>query len=119
MSPKLPREMLWKDKQTLDEMIAEQPGSTLYHICMALVRGTPRPIIGPLKLLNEACYQSTRSVFEESDVEDVTAYLQDIKANVGSVKYCRVVMTLMVYLLKLQVGMTPASKRFATARPTT
>lgn len=112
MLPKLPRELLWTDKQTLDEMIAEQPGSTLYQICMGLVRGTSRPFFGPLKLLNEACYQATRSVFEESDGEDVTAYLQDIKANVGSVKSCRVVMKLMVCLLKLQAGMTPASKRF-------
>lgn len=112
MMPILPRQLLWKDKQTLDDMLAEQPGSTLYQICMKLMTGTTRPFNDPLKLLNEACYQATRSVFEESDGEDVATYLQDIKANVGSMRSCRVVMTLMVCLLKLQAGMTPASRRF-------
>lgn len=114
MIPKLPRELLWKDKQTLDELLDEPSGDMMYRICMSVSRGAavPFPRCSPLKLLNEAYYQATRVVYEEDEGGNLDDKLQEIKANVGSASNARVVAMLMIYLLKMQAVKTEASRQF-------
>lgn len=114
MKPKLPRAMLWNDKKTLDELIAEKPGEILYRMYIRLMRGLYPPHTGikPVEMMNEVLYQCTRVVYEKSPDVDLNEYIQDIKANVGLKQTTRLVLILMFYLLIMQRDKSDEIMRF-------
>lgn len=105
MKPKLPRALLWRDKNTMDEMLKEPFGGQLYHIFMSLSRSTRMrfSIAFHMIILNEVFYQCTRVTYEKAPDAQVRDYAADIKANVGGLQGpTRMVLTLMLYLLIVQ-----------------
>ena len=105
MKPKLPRALLWKDKNTIDEILKEPFGGQLYHMLMAMSRNMSMPFALEMHLtiLNEVFYQCTRVTYEKDPDAMVRNYSTDIKANVGGLQMTtRMVLMLMMYLLMAQ-----------------
>jgi hypothetical protein len=102
MKPKLPRALLWRNKNTMDEMLKEPFGGQLYHMFMAMSRNMRmRFAFGMhLTILNEVFYQCTRVTYEKDPDAMVRNYSTDIKANVGGLQMTtRMVLMLMMYLM--------------------
>lgn len=113
MLPNLPREFLWKNIATMDEMLGDFPGEQLYRIYLILSKSAAMPYDGirPLKILNEVFYQCTRMLYERVPRIELKDYAQDIKANLGSTRCTKTVIMLMVYLLKMQSDQSDDVKR--------
>ena len=113
MIPKLPREFLWRNFSTMDELLGEYPGEQLYHILLTIDRGGEMSYSRrhPLKVLNEVFYISTRMVYEKDSETSLKAYIQEIKADMGSAGSTKMVLTLTMYLLKLQSDQSDAVQR--------
>lgn len=105
MKPKLPRALLWRDKNTMDEMLKEPFGGQLYHMFVSILRGTRMrfSIAYHMAILNEVFYQCIRVTYEKAPNARVRDYEADIKANVGGLQGpTQMVLTLMTYLLMAQ-----------------
>lgn len=105
MKPKLPRALLWRDKNTMDEMLKEPFGGQLYHMFISISRNMRMrfSIVFHMSILNEVFYQCIRVTYEKDPNAKVRDYEADIKANVGGLQGpTKMVLTLMMYLLMAQ-----------------
>lgn len=115
MSLKLPRILLWDDKKTMDQLLAEDLGEQLYMVFMDIRRADNKNrelAERPLAYLNEAFYQCTRVVYERDTVARLDSYFQNIKGSMGAYRNARIVMMLMLYLLKMQSDQSVAVRQF-------
>lgn len=114
MRTKLPRQMIWKAKATLEEFTEEPLGSQLYDLYAKLSRSVHFPNLfktSPIKLLNEAYYQSTRIVYEKNPRITVNEILNDIKTNIGLKHNSEVTLLFVYYILCLQEDQSIEIKR--------
>lgn len=105
MRANLTRAMLWDDKKSLDEILKVFPGEFLYGMYLdSNVRAHPRGDfqLDALKVLNEVFYMCTRVVYEEDANADISKYMREIKADMGSASVAKQVISLMDVLLKAQ-----------------
>ena len=115
MSLKLPRILLWDDKKTMDQLLAEDLGEQLYMVFMDIRRADNKNrelAEQPLAFLNEAFYQCTRVVYERDPAARLDNYFQNIKGSMGAYRNARIVMMLMLYLLKMQSDQSAAVRKF-------
>lgn len=100
MRPKLPRILLWSDKQTLDEIFELDPLNVdLYDIIIMLGEEPYNVKVDALKVLNEVYYVITRIYYETPLAHDFSNISNDIKANLGWNYSAELVMTLSYFLL--------------------
>ena len=84
MKPKLPREMLWTEKQTMDDFFELEPLNEKFFNVFVTLREDPFDIRSDeVKVFNEVYYQITRMFYENPMPEDLQNYVSDIKANLG------------------------------------
>ncbi len=109
MRTKLPRQMIWTDKTTLDEFLEDPLGSKLYDLYRDMLRSSYSSFlykIQPLKLFNEAFYQSIRIVFEKNPHATIREYSDEIKANIGQKNASEAVLHFVLYILLVQEDQT-------------
>lgn len=97
MKPKLPRALLWTDKTSMEEFLKEPVNEKLYEYYLYIKSSTINEggLKRPIKLFNEIYYQLTRFEYENDLNFDVDRYIQDIKANIGSLHSSLLVLRMM------------------------
>lgn len=100
MKPILPREMLWTDKKTMDEFFELDPINEKFFEVLVTLKEEPFDVqIDDVKVFNEVYYQITRMVYEHPMPDDITKYVDDIKANLGWQYSALLVMTISYFLI--------------------
>lgn len=117
MTPKLPREMLWTDKKTMDEFFELDPVNEDFFDVFVSLREEPFDVqTDEVKVFNEVYYQVTRMVFEHPLPTDLSKYISDIKANMGWNYSAELVMSMAYYLISLiEKNERPLNKFFTKA----
>ena len=102
MKPKLPRALLWTDKNSIDDFLKESINMELYEYYMLIRNYTHfNPISNAVKLFNEIYYQLTKIEYEKNPYVDIKDLTQDIKANVGLLQNGVLVLNMMHIFLYL------------------
>lgn len=102
MIPILPRDFLWTDKETMDEIYRLEPiNEDFFEVFEEFWNDPIFDSKGDLRIFNEVYYQATRLVFEKPNCEELKDYIADAKANLGSNSGAMLVMTMVYYLLLL------------------
>lgn len=102
MIPLLPREMLWTDKQSMDEFFKLDPISEDFFEVFVKLHEEPFAVqADEVKVFNEVYYQVTRIVYEHPLPNDLQRYMNDIKANLGWNYSAELVMSMSYFLLAL------------------
>lgn len=102
MKPKLPRALLWTDKDSLDEFMNEPVNRDMFEMLQKIKRDTillKDTNFSATKFFNEVYYQCTRIVYEQNPSVKVRDYTAEIKSNIGTNNHARVVYGLIHYLL--------------------
>lgn len=102
MKPKLPRALLWKEIDEIDDFFKEPVNSEMYDLIFKLKESTSLLEItgfSAIKFFNEVYYQCTRIVYEENPDIQIRDYIADIKSNMGSYNHATIVMGLIHFLL--------------------
>lgn len=117
MTPILPRQMLWKDKQTIDEFFELDPvNEDFFDVFVSLCEEPFALQADEVKVFNEVYYQVTRMVFEHPLPTDLPKYISDIKANIGWNYSAELVMSMAYYLISLiEKHERPLNKFFTKA----
>lgn len=104
MKPKLPRALLWTDKTSMDDFLKEPVNEKLYEYYLYIKLSTLNEdgLKRPLKLFNEIYYQLTRLEYENDFEFDIERYIQDIKANIGSLHSSIFVLRIMYAFLAIR-----------------
>lgn len=104
MKPKLPRALLWTDKTSMEDFLKEPVNEKLYECYLYIKRSTLNDdgLKRPLKLFNEIYYQLTRLEYENDFNFDIDRYIQDIKANIGSLHSSKFVLRIMYAFLAIR-----------------
>lgn len=102
MKPKLPRELLWREVESMDEFFEMEPvNQELYSVFIKL-REEPFAIqADPLKVFNEVYYQATRLVYENPMPHELRDFANDVKANMGWKYSSELVISMAYWLLQL------------------
>lgn len=102
MKPKLPRELLWCEVESMDEFFELEPvNEDLYSVFIRL-REEPFAIqADPLKVFNEVYYQATRLVNEKPMPHELKDFENDVKANMGWKYSSDLVISMAYWLLQL------------------
>lgn len=99
MKPKLPRELLWRDLETLDEFYKLDP---INHYFFDVLRTLSDDYFSAeedgVSIFNEVYYQSTRIVYENPIGSDFWNYVFDIKDSLKW-KYCATLIMSITYPL--------------------
>jgi len=98
MKPKLPKLLLWENRP-LNILLRRRLNKEIYDIWVEQYNGTEYGITYGSRLLNEAYYQCTKAVFENSANIDIDQLELDIKANVGLRIMARDVVRMMYAIL--------------------
>ncbi len=117
MKPKLPRVLLWTDKNRLDEFFVEPINRELYDFFLEIRSMSTRigPMRGTLKMFNEIYYQMTRVEYENKLDVDIDRYVQDIKANMGMLNSDILVIKMIIAFLCLRNNNKDATNNFLKA----
>ena len=104
MKPKLPRALLWTDKTSMEDFLKEPVNEKLYEYYLYIKSSTLNEdgLKRPLKLFNEIYYQLTRFEYENDLNFDIERYIQDIKANIGSLHSSNFVLRIMYAFLAIR-----------------
>ena len=117
MKPKLPRALLWTDKDSLDEFMNEPVNRDMFEMLFKIRRDTillKDAYYSATKFFNEVYYQCTRIVYEQDKDAFIHNYLADIKSNIGTYNHARVVYGLIFYLLFHRNNNSLTEKKFAS-----
>ena len=102
MTPILPREMLWTDKETMDEFFELDPINEDFYEVFVTFREEPFGVqLDAVKVFNEVYYQVTRMVYEHTLPADLPKFVNDIKANLGWSYGARLVISMGYFLFLL------------------
>lgn len=117
MTPKLPRQLLWKDLQTMDEFFLLEPINEAFFEVFVTLHEEPFAIKSDeVKVYNEVYYQVTRMAFEHPMPGDLPNYIADIKANMGWNYSAELVMSMAYFLFSLvDCNVRPLNKFFTKA----
>lgn len=117
MKPLLPRELLWTDKQTMDEFFElDQVNEEFFEVFVTLREEPFAVTANEVKVFNEVYYQLTRMVFEHPLPSDLDKYVADVKANLGWNFSAELVMSMVYFLLALvDKQVRPLNKFFTKA----
>lgn len=116
MKPKLPRALLWTDKDSLDEFMNEPVNRDMFEMLQKIRRDTillKDTYFSAIKIFNEVYYQCTRIVYERDQNDFVRHYLADIKSNIGLNNHARVVCGLIFYLFSHRNNNSLTEKKIA------
>lgn len=97
MLPILPREMLWTDKQTMDEFFELDP---INHVFFEGFNHISTDI-DALKVFNEVYYQLTRMAYERPVPNQLPQYVCDVRRDIGSDDGVVIVMTMCYFHILL------------------
>ena len=113
MKPKLPRALLWTELETMEDFFKEPVNVKLYEYYLELRSMTvfTSETRRPLKLFNEIYYQLTRFEYENNINFNIGKYIQDIKANIGSL-YGSMLVLRMIYAFLSIRNNNPQLTRF-------
>ena len=101
MRPKLPRELLWTDKASMDEFFELDPVNEYFYEYYISLREEPFEVtLDPVKVFNEVYYQATRAAYEKPLMFDIAPYFQDIKANLGWNYSAELVMSMVYWMFE-------------------
>lgn len=115
MIPKLPRELLWTDKETMEEFFKLDRRNEDFFEVFVTLREEPFVVeTDEVKVFNEVYYQVTRMVFESPSPIDLDTYVNDIKANMGWNYSAELVMSIAYFLLSLIDKKTRPIDKFFT-----
>lgn len=99
MLPILPRELLWREVESMDEFFEMEPVNLEFYEVFIKLRNEPFSVSqDAVKVFNEAYYQLTRMVYEHPMPTDLKKYAADIKTNLGW-SYSDTLVMSMVYFL--------------------
>lgn len=117
MIPILPRQLLWKEKEAMDEFFELDRINEDFFDVFITLREEPFAVqADEVKVFNEVYYQVTRMVFEHPLPSDLDNYVGDIKANMGWNYSAELVMSMAYYLLALvDKQVRPLNKFFTKA----
>lgn len=102
MTPILPRQLLWTDKQSMDEFFELDPVNEEFYGVFSQLRNEPFAVnTDGVKVFNEVYYQVTRMVYEHPMPTDLPKYITDIKANLGWNYSSELVMSMAYFLIAL------------------
>jgi hypothetical protein len=101
MIPKLPRELLWTDKTSMDEFFELDPVNEYFYEYYISLREEPFAVtLDPVKVFNEVYYQATRAAYEKPYMFGIAPYFQDIKANLGWNYSAELVMSMLYWIFE-------------------
>ncbi len=112
MKPKLPRNLLWTDKKSIEEFLISPFNQKLYELYMDMDSGMTQGKIAPYKVFNEAYYQCTKAVYYNMPYCDNAELELDIKANLGTKLASRTVFRLMYAILASRDNNTKEIEQF-------
>ena len=102
MKPRLPREFLWTDLNTMEDFIRLDPVNEDFLETFVKLRDEPFGVkIDTVKVFNEAYYQTTRFIFEYPMSYEVPDYISDIKANLGWSYSAKLVLSMLYWLTEI------------------
>jgi len=102
MLPILPRELLWKDMHSMEEFIElDSVNNDFVEVFVNLHQEPFAVITDKIKVFNEVYYQLTRMMYERPMPVDLSAYVSDIKADLGWNYSAELVMSMAFHLLLL------------------
>lgn len=102
MLPLLPRDLLWNDRNTMDEFYETDPVNQAFHKVFVTLHRQPFELpTDDVKVFNEVYYQLTRMMYERPMPGDLPAYVSDIKADLGWNYSAELVMSMAFHLLLL------------------
>jgi hypothetical protein len=118
LKPKLPREFLWTDKNSMEEFFELDPVNKDFYDVLHQFHPKEKPMsnsvsMGRISLpglalsyreeqfLNEAYYQITRMVYEQPTYTKMHSYFMDVKATIGWSLDASMVMAMIYFLMKL------------------
>jgi len=115
MKPILPREMLWTEKQTMDEFFELDAVNEDFFEVFTTLREEPFSLkADAVRVFNEVYFQLTRIVYEQPLPDDIYKYMKDIKGNLGWSYSADLVMTMAYFLLSLvEKDIRPVNKIFS------
>ena len=100
MKPTLPREMLWTEKQTMDDFFKLEPLNEKFFEVFVTLREEPFDIHSDeVKVFNEVYYQITRMYYENPMPDDLKNFISDIKANLGWSYSAELVMSMAYFMI--------------------
>ena len=112
MKPKLPRNLLWTDKKSIEEFLHDPFNQKLYELYMDMDSGMTTGKIAPYKVFNEAYYQCTKAVYYNLPSCDNAELELDIKANLVTKLASRTVFRLMYAILAARDNNTKEIEEF-------
>lgn len=96
----LPREMLWTDKESMDEFFDLDPVNEKFFEVFVTLKDEPFDVkMDELKVFNEVYYQTTRMIYEHAMPDDIQKYIADIKENLGWQYSAHIVLTISYFLI--------------------
>lgn len=102
MLPILPRQMLWKNKHSMDEFFKLDRINEAFYEVFVTLRNEPFAVqADEVKVFNEVYYQITRMVYDYPMPSDLPKYVSDIKANMGWNYSAELVMSMAYFLISL------------------
>ena len=115
MLPLLPREMLWTEKNHMDEFFELDTINEEFYEVFVTLREEPFGVqMDAVKIFNEVYYQITRMAFEHPLSDDLSKYISDIKANMGWNYSAELVMSMAYFMISLIGKNTRPFNRFFT-----
>lgn len=102
MMPILPRQLLWKDFESMDEFFKLDRINEAFFEVFTTLREEPFAVQSDeVKVFNEVYYQMTRMVYETPSPSELDKYVNDIKANLGWNYSAELVMSMAYFMLCL------------------
>ena len=102
MLPILPRELLWKEKKSMDEFFKLDRINEAFFEVFVTLRDEPFAVqADEIKVFNEVYYQVTRMVYDYPMPSDLPKYVSDIKANMGWNYSAELVMSMAYFIISL------------------
>ena len=115
MLPKLPRELLWTDKKSMDEFFRLDRINEAFFEVFITLRDEPFAVqANEVKVFNEVYYQITRMVYDYPMPADLPKYVSDIKANMGWNYSVELVMSMAYFLISLMEKQERPLNKFFT-----
>lgn len=102
MKPNLPRQFLWTDKQSMDDILRlDSVNKDYYSLFLKLNEEPFVSDVDELKVFNELYYQLTRMVYEHPVPFDIYKIHADMKCNLGWGSLADIVMSMLASMVLL------------------
>lgn len=101
MIPKLPKEFLWTDLDTMDEFFKLDPVNEDFYETFMIMREEPFDVkLDAVKVFNEVYYHATIFTYLRPNRFKMSNYIHDIKANLGWNYSAKLVLSMIYWLIE-------------------